>query len=373
MRARILPILWLAVLGVPGSAGSLAPAHQQSLGVILDAKTGRILGAVRFNKPVRAALGDGHGGWFVGGSFIRVDGVLRKRLAHIDANGRLDPRWKPEANGNGVSVTSLARAGSRLYVGGDFARLDGQPRLWVGAVSSRTGRLLQWQPRRGAVNYPVLLAAHGDVYLGGYAVESGSGLIALSPRDAGPVATWHGNVDTSNIEGGSVRMLAIRGRRLYVAGFFEKVDGARASGIAAVDAESGRLLQRWRPPLRSRLCSACTQVGALAAARERIYAGLPSGLVALDPVTGAIERNWRVRLGGNSAGAEVNALARAGRRLYVTGSFVSIGGHPRVSFGAVNVETGRVERTWTPRGTAAYGNVLAVSGSRILLGIEVTA
>jgi trimeric autotransporter adhesin len=374
VRACVFAAVFLVAAGcVPSSAGSFALPRQRSFGVVLDAKSGRVLRTFRVNKPIRAAVADGSGGWFVGGSFIYVNGVLRKRLAHVDRNGHLDPHWTPEANGNGVSVTSLARIGSRLYVGGDFERLEGKTRFWVGAVDTTIGKLLRWQPPRASINYPVLLARHGRVYIGGYAVRGSSGVVAVRPTDGTVERGWRGTVDTSNLEGGSVRILAARGERLYLAGIFEKVDGVATPGIAAVEAGSGRLLRKWRPPLRSRLCTPCTQVGALAPGRERIYAGLPTGVVALDPVTGAIDRGWRARLGGLRGAAEVTALVRAGRRLYLTGSFIGIDGRRRGSFGAIDVKTGHVVRSWTPRGANAYGTVLATSGSRILLGIQLTS
>src|SRR5207244_2100337 len=100
--------------------------------------------------------------------FIYVDGVLRKRLAHIDANGRLNPSWKPEANGNGVSVTSLARIGNRLYVAGDFAKLDHEPRFQLGALDVPSGRLAEWRPARSAwYSYDSLLAAGHRLITGG--------------------------------------------------------------------------------------------------------------------------------------------------------------------------------------------------------------
>lgn len=388
MRAFVVAItLALAMAGCSGEHRGADPTKslavlrhltpdRSSVGVILDAKTGRALAVFRVNNPIRAAVADGKGGWYIGGSFIRLNGVLRKRLAHIDARGRLDPEWRPEANGNGVSVTSMARIGSRLYVAGDFARLDQRPRLWLGAVDAGTGRLLAWRPPRAAVNYPVLLATRHRLYVGGYGVQTASGLIALRPDDGRPDPSWRGNVDTSNIEGGSVRMMVVRARRLYFAGMFGKVDGSTVPGLAAVDAATGKLLPEWRPPLRARFCTACTTVGALAVGRRRIFAGTPSGVLALDPVTGAIERGWRVRIGlstGIYGGAAIRAIAPIGDRAYLTGSFDSIDGLQRRAFGAVDLVTGRVVGSWTPHANGAYGSVLVPSGARLLLGIELTS
>jgi outer membrane protein assembly factor BamB len=386
MRVRAAAFAFFALTAAGCSDGRAAKTHpespalvshlsakERSYGVILDAKSGRALAAFRTNNPIRAAISDGRGGWYIGGGFIHVNGVLRKRLAHIRSDGTLDPKWRPEANGNGVSVSSLAKIGSRVYVGGDFARLDRAPRLWLGAVDAATGKLLRWQPPRAAVNYPVLLAGRDRIYLGGYGVATRSGLIALRASDGRPSPRWHGIVDTSNIEGGSVRILALQGQSLYLAGMFGKVNGTSLPGIAAVDVDDGRLLHDWRPPLRARFCTACSQVGALAAGTHRVFAGTGTGVVALDPGTGAVEHGFRTRIGLTTAiygGAAVNSIAKAGRRLYLTGYFDSIDGARREAFGAVDAATGRVVNSWTPDANQASGSIVAASGSRVLVGMQ---
>jgi hypothetical protein len=338
---------------VIGSTGRAAPPPP-SIGVVLNAKTGRALAAIRENHPIRTAIADGHGGWFIGGGFIRVNGVLRKRLAHIDAEGRLDPSWKPEANGNDVSVHSLARIGSRLYVGGDFARLQHKSRLWVGALDTQSGRLLRWQPLPGRINYPVLLAGHDRVYLGGYGVQNASGLSALQPDDGRPSQGWHALVDTSNIEGGGVRAIARLGRNLYIAGRFSKVDGLPKPGLAALDARTGGLIPNWRPNRRPRYCSGCSDVTDLAVGRGLIFAGAPGTVLALDPRSGA--PRWRTRVGG----FEVNGLALAGKRLYVVGDF---------GLRALDAATGRRLRAWSPPSTQS-GVSVAPSRDRVLIGLQ---
>ena len=342
-----------ALFVVIGASGRAAPPPQ-SVAVVLDAKTGRALTTIRVNQPIRTAIADGHGGWFIGGGFIRANGFLRKRLAHIGAAGRLDLQWRPEANGNGVSVTSLARIGSRLYVGGDFAKLQHKQRLWVGAVETHAGRLLPWQPLPGGINYPVLLTGPDRVYLGGYGVQNTSGLAALRPGDARPAQGWHALVDTSNIEGGGVGAIARLGRRLYIAGRFGKVDGRPTVGLAAVDARTGRLLRDWRPRRQPHYCNGCSDVTALAAGRGLIFAGVPGAVLALDPRSGTT--HWRARVGG----LEVNGLALAGKRLYVVGDF---------GLRALDAATGRRLRSWSPPSTQT-GVSAAVSGARILIGLQ---
>jgi len=146
-------------------------------------------------------------------------------------------------------------------------------------------------------------------------------------------------------------------------------------GVAAVDAGTGALAREWKPPLRAPYCIGCTEVGALAAGDARIFAAVPSAVHALDPRTGAVDRDWGARIGltaGIYGGAGVTAMARAGRRLYITGSFDSVNGTRRLAFAAVDEATGNVLPSWTPTANDGYGSVVVRSGSRVLLGIQLT-
>ena len=390
MRARLL-LLGLLALSAPGcDSGKPAIAHPESLnrlehltrerndfGVILDARTGKALSAFRVNNPIRAAVPDGEGGWYIGGGFIHVDGQLRKRLAHIRSDGTLDPDWRPEANGNGVSVTSLARIGSRLYVAGDFARMNRRPRVHIAALAADTSALASWQPPpSGVPGGPVLLGVGNRLLVGGYAGSpTASGLVALDAETGRLVHDWHAYVDTSNIEGGGVRVLArVRGR-LYLAGMFSSVDGVDKPGLAAVDARTGRLDRGWRPPLDSRACGGCSDVTALASGRDVLYAALPGQLAALDARTGAFDRRWRTTLDlttGLNGGSSAYALVRFRSLVYVAGYFDGVNGRARRGFAAVDFRTAKPLPVWNPRGNTVSARVLTLSRSRLLVGVELS-
>ena len=52
-----------------------------------------------FNGTVRAAVADGSGGWFVGGTFNSYDGVAVNSLVHVLSNKTIDPAFNVALSG----------------------------------------------------------------------------------------------------------------------------------------------------------------------------------------------------------------------------------------------------------------------------------
>ncbi|MDQ1307275.1 MAG: trimeric autotransporter adhesin, partial [Actinomycetota bacterium] len=94
-----------------------------------------------------AVAADGAGGFYLGGSFTSLNGVPRNRLAHVAADGTLDPMWKPTVAGSTpTEVYALAVSGSTVYVGGSFTQVSGTTRNRAAAVDATTGTVMAWNP-----------------------------------------------------------------------------------------------------------------------------------------------------------------------------------------------------------------------------------
>jgi hypothetical protein len=116
----------------------------------------------RVTGSVYAAIPDGSGGWFIGGSFTLVGTDARANLAHVLADGSVDP-WNPGANG---AVYALARTGGVLYAGGAFTFAGNQSRANIVAISETTGLATAWNP--GANSFVAALLLDGStLYVGG--------------------------------------------------------------------------------------------------------------------------------------------------------------------------------------------------------------
>ena len=152
---------------------------------------------------------------YVGGDFSHIGGQPASRLARIDlATGAVDPTFRAGVRGG---VRALALAGDRLYVGGVFNYVEGAAggaaRPKVAALDAATGALLPWTPP------------------------------AMGPGRY----TGHNGTPTPSASGGDVLGLAVPadGSRVYVGGNFMSFGGM--AGLVVFDAGSGQPLpQQWK-------------------------------------------------------------------------------------------------------------------------------
>ena len=117
------------------------------------------------NGTVRSLAFDGTR-LFVGGSFASVNGTSRSRLAAVDpATGAVDPAWNAGANSN---VYALDAHDDRLYVGGSFSTLRSEPRSRFAVLDAATAAVLPPAPAFDATVTSLVASPSGEaVYVGG--------------------------------------------------------------------------------------------------------------------------------------------------------------------------------------------------------------
>ena len=331
---------------------------------------------------VRAAAGDGSGGFYIGGAFncigaINGDGdctdageYARSRLAHILADGSVDPAWAPGVNN---AVNAIAVSGSTVYVGGGFttAGSGGSPptRNRLAAFDATTGALADWNPNPNNTVQAIVVSG-STVYVGGDFGAIGAGAssalryrLAAVDATSGALAAWNPSV------GGTVYAIALSGSTVYFGGSFTQVglNPVTRNRIAAVDATTGALTA-WNP-------GADMTVKRLAVSGSTVYAGgdfssiggqSRSALAALDATANTNNATaWDPNVG---SGSSIFTLAVSGSTVYVGGNFTSIGGQSRNRIAALDATVNTNNATaWNPN---ANGNVslVAVSGPTVYAG-----
>jgi hypothetical protein len=249
----------------------------------------------RYDMGIYAMLVDEQNGWlYIGGLFEgMVCGQLRRNLARVSLGSpcTADPAWQPEPDGAVTSMT-LDPLG-RLYIGGRFGNIGGQPIL--GLARFDDGVLdAGWRP---------LVPGPGD-----YSVEK----IAATADD------------------------------VFAALSFAPTGGLPSQGLIRFDAVTGSYDMDWRPPGADVIADLLiTRSGHLVTSRRGIvYPGGPSALEAFDPAgTGQ-----RVALLTLEAGQRVDAIAQ-GREpdaVVIAGSFEAVQGEARRSVAELYVEPRRI-------------------------------
>lgn len=138
---------------------------------------------------------------FVSGAFNTVNGERAPKVVLLDTRtGQRIPSFAPAAP-NGV-VNALERRGDRLYLGGNFTTVGGQPRGGLATLSASSG--------------------------------------ALSPYVTNQVAQRHNDTGTGAQGAVGVRDLALTpdGTRLVAIGNFKRVDGALRDQLVVLDQQT---------------------------------------------------------------------------------------------------------------------------------------
>jgi trimeric autotransporter adhesin len=323
-------------------------------GVPVDSATGVAhAGFPRVNGQIVAAIPDGAGGWYIGGSFTEAGGLARLNVARVLADDSVSP-WNPGANG---IVRALAVAGGAVYLGGDFTTVAGLARSRIAAVDTVTGTPTGWNP--SADNTVRAIAVDGGaVFVGGLFTAIGGqtrNRIAALDAASGLAMAWNPNANSS------VFALATSGGTVYAGGQFTIVNGQTRNRVAAIDAASGSATT-WNPGANSPVLALAVGDGTIYVGGQFTSAGgqTRNRIAALDAATG-FATAWNP-----GASSTVQSLALRGATLYVGGDFTSIGGRSRSRVAAVDVATG-LATAWDPTAYAAV-SVVAVDGTGVFVG-----
>ncbi|MFQ5487872.1 MAG: chitobiase/beta-hexosaminidase C-terminal domain-containing protein [Gammaproteobacteria bacterium] len=314
------------------------------------------------NGTVHAVLADGAGGWYIGGDFSTVGGVVRSNIAHINSDLSVDVAWDPAADG---MVHALALAGGTVYAAGDFTTIGGQARNRIAALDG-SGTATAWNPDAdGTVR--ALLVSGATVYVGGdFTTIGGAARNRIAALDGSGAATvWNPDAD------GTVHALVLGsdGTTLFVGGDFSAIGGALRNCIAALDGSGA--VTAWDPgadgAVRSlRMSGTTLYVGGDFAVIGGVSRYRLAALNA-DPAlpADAAASVWNPRAGGN-----VHALALDGVTLYAGGAFASAGGELRSRIAALGLNDGSLA-SWNPGADGAVRTMsFSPAGTTLYVGGE---
>ncbi len=314
------------------------------------------------NGGVSAAVVDGSGNLYIGGSFTVVGDVIANYIAKWNGSS-----WSPLGSGVNGSVFALAVSGSDLYAVGYFTM----------AGTNATKSIAKWDGSSWSALGPgvgteyfhsvrALVVSGSDLYVGG-------GFTTAGGNAATNIAKWDGSSWSALGSGMNhgVYALAVSGSDLYAGGDFTRAGRSPANLIAKWDGSS------WSP-LGSGISAPLGfpyyggEVSALAVSGNDLYAGGYFTMAGGSPANHIAKWNgssWSALGSGISApsayyGGRVSALAVSGSDLYAGGGFTTAGGNAATNIAKWNGSS------WSPLGSGVSGGVFAlvVSGSDVYAG-----
>lgn len=313
---------------------------------------------------ISSVVGDGAGGWYVGGGFTKVGDVEVRHIVHIKSDKSVNEDWTPAISNHGVNTLYLD--GNILYVGGSFTSIDGIERNRIAAFDISTGELTSWNPNVNGQIYTIT-SSGTTVYIGGSFTmvgdQSRSNLAAVDATSGIP-DSWNPGISGTN---SSVRTLAIDGNLIYVGGNYTIAAGQFRRSVSSIDLVTG-LANAWNPSTNPSAIFPGL-VLALIVDGSTVYAaggfnnigGIDvNGVAALNNSTGAALPGFNANLSFSF----INDLYIDGDNLYLLGSLQLAGDYK--NFLIVDKNTGEPE-SGQPE-PSNNSSTMAIQGDELFLG-----
>jgi hypothetical protein len=354
-------ILLLAVMAFGVLAASGAALAYTLIGETADPGTvganGRIWSIVAAGDTV-----------YLGGAFTQVtdtDGKTysRNNLAAIDANtGRLLQNWNPNATRDSsdtsqVRAMELSSDATRLFVGGTFSTMSGQPHSRLAAIDTTTGQATSWNPGKITGSVYALATSASRLYAGGdftaVAGQPRERLAAVSPSTGALDPTWTPRAHRLDGTSSIVRALHLSadGSLVYAGGYFNHISDQRTGKLAAINASTGALNTTFRPNQDDVVL--CMDVSG-----GNVYVGADDPLEGIESFNGTTgQLRWSVPGGHpDPRSGAVQAITVWGDTVYAGSHGTLIGGLIRKRIFAAEAASGRI-LDWDPAIPGAVGNL----------------
>ena len=306
-------------------------------------------------------------GVWLGGDMAQVAGSAAGRLVKLDHRGRRAPAQSPALNRPPLALLPLDN--DRLLVGGDFTQVGAQVASHLLLVENSSGTRLPLPVGADGTVHALARQADGKILVGGafnaingvsrraiarlnadLSLDTGFNLVMDPSAVVRAIAI---TPDGGFVLGGSFSALGIEGRQnlakvradgvtqalftpnpngrvdtllvapngqIYVGGSFTSIGGQARSRVARLDADGS--VSSFAPTVNA----GTTRVSALALQADgRVLLGGNGGLLKRVESSGANDPVWSLSFAGSADGLSLGSDGR----LWVIGSFTSLGGEPR--------------------------------------------
>ena len=309
-----------------------------------------------FNGAVKALATDGSTNSLIyaGGDFTSVTGGVtsRSHLAALNASsGNVDTTWTPSANG---SVNAILFMGGNAYIAGSFSKMNGTTRSKLASVDASSASLTSWDPQINSSASVRSLSSYSTttIYAAGDFISvnvtrnptTKKYLAAFNSTNGDLVSSWNPNPDNVAFS------VSTSGSNIYVGGQFTIIEAATArKNIAAIDLTTGIVDANWNPSVNGAVNSLDVNSTALYAGGEFTSAGGSSPVnrsyaAAFDLTTGQYT-SWNPDINNY-----VNKIIATPSKIYLAGKFtyVNSSAYKRNYLAVTDVTNGTADTAWNP-------------------------
>ena len=279
------------------------------------------------NGTVNSVALQADGKILVGGDFTSVLGGLRNNIARLNANGRLDTDFNPDANGIVHSV--VVQADGKILLGGEFSTVGGTPRQGLARLNADGTLDAGFNPDVDYIVHSMVVQADGKILFGGFFFTVGG-----TERNSIARVDAAGALDTGfnpSVNGVVTSMEVQEDGMILLGGNINSVGGIERPYFARVNA-NGTLDAGFINPIPGgAVNSVAVQAdGKILLGGEFYYAGgmiTRVGLARLD-ADGTLDAGFNPDLNN----VVHSVMVQTDGRILIGGEFTTVGGTPRNSF-----------------------------------------
>lgn len=298
----------------------------------------------------------------IGGDFTTVGGVVRNRIARLNADGTLDATFNPNVGGGSFpAVLALAvQADGKIVLGGQFSTVGPTTRNRIARLNADGTLDTTFNPNASAQVYCLGLQADGKILVGG-----AFSLVGGDTRNCFARLNATGALDGAinpGVNSTVVSMALQTDGKVVIGGFFTTVAGVARTYAARLNADL-TLDASFNPaPNNYVYCVAVQTSGQIPMVGQfTSVGGVARSSIARVDATGALDASFNP--GANNT--VLSLAVQTDGKMVVAGYFTVVGSIARSGLARLNLD-GTLDALFNP-GAADYANVTLQADGKIVV------